>query len=547
MEHEGPKDVRARQPLARLLLLLAAVAVAAVGLAGCGGDDSSADGGHTLTMAMPSVPPTLDNEFVIHPMVIAFQPNVYETPLKYASKPSANGPYEEADIFTPTFAGGLAESWTVDKPKRVWTFKLRANARSPFGNTLSADDVIWSFERKLSLKANSALNMERAGIKSITQIKKVDADTVRITTAGFKPLFPHVMTLFFGSSIWDSTEVKKHTTTDDPWAKDWLSKNAAGYGAYQVTEYTPGSQMVLEANPNYYGDKPFFSKVIWREVPDAANRLSLLEGGSVDYAFDLTPQQRSTIRDDTALQVLDNPSNAFIELGFNTQMTPYNDPNFRRALAYAFPYEDVLKTVYFGEGAPRRSIVPSIYPGYTDKYWAGKTDIARAKELIAKVKLPEGFTLPIAVDSSSAVAEQIALLARTSFAGIGVSAEVDKQPPATFSKRLADRQQPAYIFGDQAIYPDVGFSTWLWFHDANFPAWSEYKNPRMERLFIEGDSKSDPAARQKVYDEVQQILMRDMPVIPIAEPGWHITMKKDIGGYVWFPDNATRLQFLSRG
>jgi peptide/nickel transport system substrate-binding protein len=537
--------------------MLALVALSlAVLAAGCGGSSSKTAAGNapgggstsrTFTMAMPSVPSTLDNEFVIHPMVISYQPLVYDSLRGYATKKSKFGNFDEADIFTPKFAGLLAQSTAVDSTKTKYTFKLRANAKSFYGNTLSADDVIWAFKRKLALNANSGLNMQVGGIKDIAQVKKIDALTVEISTAGYHPLFEHFTTLFFANSIWDSTEVKKHTTAKDPWAKEWLSRNDAGYGAYHVTSYRPGSEMILEANPGYWGPKPYFNRIVWKEVPSAANRLALLAGKSVDYAYGLTSKARSQLRADKKVAVLDHPSNAFIEIGLNNKLAPFTNKDFRLALAYAFPYQQVLDSVYYGEATPRRSIVPSTYPGYTDKYWAAKTDVARAAQLLKSSGVdPSSTTINIAIDSTNGDAEQVALLARTAWGKLGIKTNVDKQAPATYSDRLGKRQDQAYIFGDQAIYPDAGFATWLWFHTKNFPAWSNYNNPTLEKLFTTADAKKDPAARMADYDTVQKILMQDMPVISVAQPGFHVTMDPTVKGYAWFPDNALRVQSLSR-
>lgn len=516
--------------------------------AGCGGSSAkpTADG-TTFTMAMPSVPSTLDNEFVIHPMVISYQPLVYDTLRGYATKKFDGGNFDEADIFTPKFTGLLAESTTVDATKTKYTFKLRANAKSFYGNSLSTDDVIWAFRRKLALNANSGLNMQVGGIKDISQVKKIDPLTVEINTDGYHPLFEHFTTLFFANSIWDSTEVKKHITAKDPWAKGWLSRNDAGYGAYHVTSYRPGSEMILETNPGYWGPKPYFNRIVWKEVPSAANRLALLTGKSVDFAYGLTSKARSQLREDTKVAVLDHPSNAFIEIGLNNKLAPFDNKDFRLALAYAFPYQEVLDNVYYGEASPRKSIVPSTYPGYTGKYWAAKTDTAKAQELLKSSGVdPASTTINVAIDSTNGDAEQVALLARTAWGKLGIKVNVDKQAPATYSDRLGKREDQAYVFGDQAIYPDAGFATWLWFHTKNFPAWSNYNNPTLEKLFVTADAKKDPTARMADYDTVQKILMEDMPVISVAQPGSHVTMDPTIKGYAWFPDNAVRVQRLSR-
>ncbi len=499
---------------------------------------------HILVIAMPSTPPTLDNEFVIHPMVLAFQPNVYDTLIAYDKVKSEERGILEADIFTPKFVPSLAESWEVSEDGTVYTFNLRKGVKSCVGNEMTADDVYWTYERKLTLGGNSLLNMHLAGINTKDQIKVIDPYTVQITTDQYRPMFEHVHTLFFSNSIWDSKEVKNHVTADDPWAKEWLDTHAAGYGPYCVSEFTSGQQLVLKANPEYWGGTPYYTDVIWKEVPVSANRLALLLQGEVDIAYGLTPRERQELKDKDAIRVVFSPSNNFIELAFNNETEPFDNKELRKALSYAGPYDAILETVYFGEARLRKSIVPDIYPGYTDESSVYNTDLDKAKQMLADAGYPDGLDITLSYDVVDPEAEQVAILVKSNWEKIGVKTTLDKLPSANFADRQGTRKLPAFIWSEQPIYPDVGFAIWLWFHDENFPAWSEYKNAEMEQIFIDADNQKDQEKRYEMYKGLQNTLMNDMPVIPIAWRGWYLPMKADIQGYTWYPDNTTHFAEL---
>ena len=500
---------------------------------------------NTLVVAMPSTPPTLDNEFVIHPMVLAFQPNVYDTLIEYDTHFSEDRGIYEANILPSEFVPQLAESWDVSDDGTTYTFHLRDGVESCYGNEMSAEDVLWTYERKLTLGGNSLLNMHLAGIRSMDQITAPDEDTIQITIDEPRPLFLQVHTLFFSNSVWDTTEVKKHTTDDDPYARDWLETHAAGFGPYCVEEFTAGQQLVLTANPGYWGEAPYFDRVIWREVPESSNRLALLLGGDVDIAYGLTPRQRNDLEGVDDVKIAYSPSNNFMEIAFNNQIEPFGNETLRKALAYAVPYKDILDTVYFGDARLRKSIVPDIYPGYTDEYWDYNTDLDKAEEMLAEAGYPDGLEITLAYDVVDPEAEQIAVLVKSNWDQIGAQTTLNRMPSANFADQQGSRDLPAFIWSEQPIYPDPIFATWLWFHDDNFPAWSEYKNEEMEQLFEEAMSLTGEE-RLEAAREIQQIIMEDMPVIPLVERGWYLPMGADIEGYTWYPDNTTHFEDLHR-
>lgn len=538
------------------IVLFALVLMVTFTLSGCGGNTQPSNQtqngtgtnntSDTFVVAMPSTPPTLDNEFVIHPMVISVQPLLYDTMINYETKQDSQLGIGVADIFTPKFKQALAESWSVSDDGKKYTFQLRKGVKSNYGNEMTADDVVWTYQRKLTLGGNSMMNMNLAGLQEPSQVKKIDNYTVEVNLKQASPLFEHVHTLFFSNSVWDTTEVKKHVTSEDPWAKDWLSKNSAGFGPYYVEKFTSGQEMILAANPNYYGEKPFFKKIIWKEVPQSSNRLALMINGAVDMAYGLNAKERQELKGKSDIKVQYHPSNNFMELAFNNQTKPFDNKELRKAIAYAIPYNDILKTVFYDEARLRKSIVPDIYPGYNGSYWKYETDLNKAKELLKQAGYENGVSFKIAIDVGEPEAEQVALLIKSNLEKINIKVDIDKLPSATFADKQGKRELPAFIWTEQPIYADMGFATWLWFHDENFPAWSEYKNPEMEKLFTENLFLKDKEKRTKGFDRVQQILMEDMPVIPIVERGWYVPMKSDIKGYTWFPDNSTRFQYMSR-
>ncbi|MBM3524804.1 MAG: hypothetical protein FJX57_17800, partial [Alphaproteobacteria bacterium] len=169
----------------------------------------------------------------------------------------------------------LAESWTVSADGKTYDFKLRRGVRSFFGNELTADDVVWSWEKSFAQKRTGLFI---ASVSGVTKVEKTDRYDVRFTLKAPSQIFLHAITNYV-PSVYDSTEVKKHVAADDPWALKWIDQNTAGFGAYHLESVRQGEQAIFVANPNYFGGAPYYKRVVYREIPSAASRFQLLLTG----------------------------------------------------------------------------------------------------------------------------------------------------------------------------------------------------------------------------------------------------------------------------
>ena len=137
--------------------------------------------------------------------------------------------------------------------------------------------------------------------------------------------------------IINSELVKKNATAQDPWGLEYTKLNTVGSGAYKVTNWTAGSQVVLERNDKWKGGPlPKIKRVIWRMVPDAGNRRALLERGDADVSYDLPNKDFSELKTDGKLTIVSTPySNGIQYIGMNVQHPPFDNVKVRYAVAYA--------------------------------------------------------------------------------------------------------------------------------------------------------------------------------------------------------------------
>lgn len=212
--------------------------------------EAEAQQAKTLILAEPGTPEGFDGD-VLRPGTQASVVQVYEGLTRYGRVQRDGRTYLDPTKIEPH----LAEKWETSNDGKRWVFTLRSGVKSPYGNELSAADVEWGWNKSFAQKRTGNFI---ASVANVTAVKALSPTEVEFTLSAPSSIFLACLTLYT-PSIYDSTEVKKHATTDDPWALDWMLTHTAGFGAYHVDNVRPGEQALFVANPNYFRGAPSFS------------------------------------------------------------------------------------------------------------------------------------------------------------------------------------------------------------------------------------------------------------------------------------------------
>lgn len=538
-----------------------AMTLAGCGVSGTGTSDSagtnSAGGGtnnssgaqatreKTLIWAVPTTPNGMDHEYHYSAEAHEAEKNVYDSLLSFETIYD-----EETGFLVPDFGKtvpALAESVDLSEDSCTITVKLREGVMSHAGNELTTADVLYKWERAESLGANiwNFCGMF-SGITDLSQIKIIDDYTFSVTTPEPNPLAT-VFLAHLGQQMLDSEEIKKHAVDGDEWATEWMSQYEAGYGPYTITSFVPGDQVVFEKFANYWDkeNEPYYEKVIMKEIPESANRVSMLISGDIDAATTLSASELKQLESQEGIKVMHYPGNSAVHVGFSCQSEPYNNPKVRQALNYAFPYKDVIDTVYLGYASQATSIVPTIYPDHTSEYWNFDTDLKAAKELLTEAGYPDGFTTSVFIENTSPAIEQIAIMMKSNFAQIGVNVEIQKLSSGDYNNRIfAHNFDGMYIQQDSAGTPDGGFALGLYCNGVQNVG--DWKNDEFNKLYDKMMTTTDVAVRSECADRMQEICVKEDPIwILICEPGYNIAIRDDIENVKWEPLNSIDWNYLT--
>jgi peptide/nickel transport system substrate-binding protein len=517
-------------------------------------DEALAQGADTMVIAAPATPQGLDIEFDVSLGSIDSLGALYEYMLAYEKIPDPEEPdvlREDTSVRTDrpynlALRGRLAEGWEVSPDGRKATFTLRQGVVSNWGNPFTAKDVKWTWDRKFNLKGQGLFQTSVLGLTSPDQIKIEGDYAISFNLDKPSPILLKQQ-CNLANPIYDGTKCAEVGGTDDPWAVEFLKNDSAGFGPYRMAQLVRGQQAVFEARDDYWDEKPAMKRVIMREVPTSAARLSLLQGGAVDIAQFLQPRELQSLQGAANVAVDSVNASYMIWLELNTKIEPFGNVDVRRAVNLAIPQDEIIRTIYYGYADPQTAPMPYIYPMADLSFFRYQYNLEEAKKLLEAAGLGSGFSTTLSYNAGDPTQEPIALLIQTSLRQIGVEVLLEKLPAGVFYENVTKRAKPMIFYLDSPWTPDPGYSTYLYFNSESYVNYSNYNNPQVDQLIKDGLATLDDQERQRIYTEVQRILMDEAPWGFIAYPKYTLARKADLKGFTYYTSNNLRFQDFSRG
>ena len=459
--------------------------------------------------------------------------NCYDRLVSFGTKSTPDGGFSyDSTVIEPE----LAESWSISDDGLTLTFKLKANATFWDGRKVTAADVKWSFDRAVSAGGFPSVQMKAGGLVKPEQFVAVDDETfvIKLDRPSKLTLPDLAVPVPF---IINSEVAKANATADDPWAMEYLHKNPAGSGAFKVLRWVPGEQLVYERNDKWVGGPlPAVKRVVLREVPSPATRRALVEKGDVQLSFNIPNKDAKELAD--KVDVYSTPiENCIHCVGLNYTFEPFQDPDVRKAVAWAIPYDAVFQTAAYGRGAP-------MWGGESDDtsiHWPRRSpyayDMEKASAHLAKSSFASGFSVPFSISLGLADwMEPTALLIQESLGKLGIKATIEKIPGANWrTANLVEKRLPLHLenFGGWLNYPCYYFF-WAYKKGHLFNS-SNYHNAEVEQLVDETLhlATDDPEYAPKMK-RLFEIAFEDLPRIPLWQPALNVASNGTSGYEFWF-------------
>lgn len=441
----------------------------------------------------------------------------------------------KADEILPLLAEGMPE---FSEDGLTVTIKIKQGVKfHNSGTEMTAKDWIFSWNRLKNIGAQPSF----LGADYWTEVVALDDYTLQLTLPSPNSALAAVLTAV-PLSVTDSEAVKALGGTDaepsaeedapevqaNADARDQISASSVGTGPFKVAQWDINSEVIVEVNPDYWGDAPAIERIIWRNVIEANAQLQSVQIGEADIAYSLNIDSVPTVREDAALQIIEGASLSLQYVAMNMREErggPVSKVEVRQALSYAVDYDGILEQMLGGSAVRPATAIPL---GFA------------ASDAVAEMAYVEDLTKAQELWDASGVGEQ-ELEITYDADGIGeggvnletlatkIKADLERingctirLAPMPAAERLA-----AYRGQDFQVtlspwspdYPDVDtYATPFGQTDTAAAGRVGFSDPEVDELLRQGVSETDPAARTEIYIQVQQRLIEAAPYIVLYQP-----------------------------
>lgn len=445
----------------------------------------------------------------------------------------------------------LAESWEISDDGLEYTFTIDSDATFSDGSAVTAEDVVFSFERLQNLQGNPAFLADTIGT-----VEALDEQTVLVTLVQPDPsLLARLINSAFSISNADAIIEQGGASGEDApevdTAEEWLNSNSAGSGPYIMDSWEPQTETVLVRNPNFWGEPAYFDRIVIVNIPEAAVQQTTLEAGDIDIATDITPDQIESLRAADDIDVTQEPTSNLHFLTMNTDPEvggPLADPTVQRAVRLALDYEGYVD-IWGGVAPP--SIIPVGFIGAYGEDAAFQRNVEEARALLAEAGYPDGFETTLSYPQwtfAGVTWDTNAQKIQSDLAEVGIAVNLD---PGEVSVQFE-----SYRNGEQAL----GY--WFWHPDYLDPGnhlvfmpgrtlgqrvnWTdENADAEIIELRDRADVALDLEERIEIFQAIQDYMQESGPWAPFLQNGIQVAHTAAIEGDVYHPQYILDLTQLS--
>ncbi len=450
----------------------------------------------------------------------------------------------------------LAEKAEASADGKVWTLQLRKNVKFHDGEPFDAKAVVWNFERWMKATHPQHADQLKAGQtfeyfegqfggfddKSIiSRVEAVGSHAVRVTLK--QPQAPFLQNVaMFPFAIASPKAVEK-------WGTEF-GKHPVGTGAFKFVEWKPNQEVVLEANPDYWGAKPKVKRAVVRNIKDNSQRLAALKAGEVHAIEGINPDDLKVVMADQSLYVLRRPTNTTGYVAFNYKVKEFQNKRVREAIAHAINKKAIVDALYGGTGLVATQFQPPPMWGYNKELKDYEYSTAKAQDLLKQAGFPGGFSEITWEDGKKEPLvfwymsrsrpyfpnpKEIGEAIAADLAKVGIKAQLQTVEWANYLDKRKNGQLPIYMLGWTGDNGDPDNFICYFFCSPGASREAFYSNKPLADLLLRAQSLTNQSERARLYRQAEQMIHDDVARIFIANNEPPLGFSKKVKGYVPSP------------
>lgn len=518
-----------------------------------------------MTLALPALVQAADQNFIYcaEGSPASFNPQIASDGVTFnASSQAIFNRLVEFKAGTTEVGPALAESWTISKDRKTYTFKLRKNVQfhsnEIFKPTrpMNADDVIYSFQSQMDTKnplTIPAANYEYFKAMEldtlIANVKKTDDYTVVFELKRPEAPFLADLAMDFASIL--SVEYAQSLIKSGKGLKT-LETMPIGTGPFVFKSYQKDSTIKYTANPTYFKGKPKIENLIFVIVADSTVRTQKMKSGECHVMSQPQPQDIEALEKNAAIKVLSSAGLNVSYIAFNTQKKPFDNLKVREALSLAMNKKAYLDVIYKAQGTAAKNPIPPTMWSYNNSTVETTYDVEKAKKLLAEAGLANGFetelwTLPVSrpyLPNGKKLGEMV----QADLAKIGVKVKLTTFDWPTYleKSKKGDHQMIQFGWtgdnGDPDNFMNVLLGCAAVKAGSNYARWCDKK---FDDLLQQAKEESNVTKRTALYIKAQEVFTKEKPWYPVAHSKQNKVISAKVIGYKVNPFGQEQFEDVS--
>jgi peptide/nickel transport system substrate-binding protein len=400
----------------------------------------------------------------------------------------------------------LAESWSPNKDGTVWTFKLRKGVKFHSGKTMTADDVVATFDRLADPDNGSNALSALTGTLSKGGTRKVDDNTVEFHLDAANGNFPYIV----------STDNYNAVILPADYAGDF-EQNMNGTGPFKLEKYTPKVGASFVRNDDYWGPKVLPDRIEIGFYSDYQPQILALQGGQIDIIEQIPVLQGVGLLNDPNIDIISTPSTAHQQVHMRTDLAPFKDKRVRRAIALCLDRPKIVQGLMkgraqVGNDSPFAAAFPSTDPGVKQR----EKNIAEAKQLMEAAGMGKGFETTLTTEKYLEIPD-FAVLIQNAAKEIGGKININLLDQGAYYGDAVYGKSP-WLDSDMGItdyghrgVPNV-FLTAPLKSDGTWNS-AHFKNPEYDKLVASYIGSLDLESQRATAGKIQNLLLDETPVL----------------------------------
>lgn len=486
------------------LFSVAVLLTLTIALSACSGDKQ----GENSSQITIGIPQDMEDSLDPNKIVAAGTKEIYFNIYEGLVKPDSDG----------NICPAVASDYVISDDMRTYTFTLREGVKFHDGSLVTVEDIKHTLDKCADTGNKDPLVEAFSNVESINII---DDRTVEIV------LFQPSTDFIAGLADVNAAIVPKHN--DDP------DKVAIGTGPYMYVSRSPQENFVLKKFDEYWGEPAHIENVVLKICANTDSVVMDLNGGSIDMFARLTTAQADQLSND--YNVLEGSMNLVQAMYLNNAAEPFDDIRIRQALCYAIDKEEILLMIADGLGTP---IGSSMFPAFGKYYMPElndvyKTDIEKAKKLLAEAGYPDGFSFTVKVPSNYTPHIDTAQVIAEQLKAINVEAKIELiEWDSWLSDVYAGRDYQATVVGVDASSLTAGALLMRFKSDAgnNF---INFNSEAYDVAFSNAIEATDDDMQTAFYKECLKILTDEAANVYIQDLAELVAINKKYAGYEFYP------------